>query len=242
VTTQAKHIVSGDFESLYTQLRQKEGRIYTDKEVAKLPQISETHTHYKEWQLRKESSKKLIDYLKKRKSPINILEAGCGNGWLSAKLSAIKGSSVTGIDINTVELDQAKRVFDHIPGLQFKYGSINELKEGETEFDVIVFAAAIQYFHPLKKIIGAAMKYLSHTGEIHIIDSPFYTLSELGAARERSFLYYESAGFPDMANCYFHHNLDDLDQYNYSILYDPTSLFNRFLRNKNPFYWIRILS
>jgi ubiquinone/menaquinone biosynthesis C-methylase UbiE len=229
-----------DFEKLYTRLRQKEGRIYTDKEVARLPRVTDTHAHYKEWQLRKESSEKLVDYLKKRKGPVNILETGCGNGWLSARLAGIKGSRVTGIDINKTELDQARRVFNHIPNLQFKYAGINELKEGEIEFDVIVFAAAIQYFPSLKKIITAAMKYLSKNGEIHIIDSPFYTLSELGAARERSLLYYESAGFPEMSNCYFHHNLDDLEQYSYSILYDPNSLFNRFLRNKNPFPWIRI--
>ena len=53
-----KHIVPGDFEKLYIRLRQKEGRIYTDEEVAHLPSIPQHHPHYKEWQIREESSEK----------------------------------------------------------------------------------------------------------------------------------------------------------------------------------------
>jgi ubiquinone/menaquinone biosynthesis C-methylase UbiE len=242
VTTSAQNIVSGDFERLYIQLREKEGRIHSDEEVARLPQIAETHPHYKEWQARKESSQKLFDSLKRKKNPLDILEIGCGNGWLSAKLSGVKGSMITGIDINTQELEQAKRVFGSIPNLQFYYGGINELKDGEMEFDVIILAATIQYFSSLKKIIDPALKYLNKTGEIHIIDSHFYSISELGAAKQRSLLYYEAAGFPEMAYWYFHHCLDELENYNYTVLYDPNSLFNRFLRNKNPFHWIRIKS
>jgi ubiquinone/menaquinone biosynthesis C-methylase UbiE len=242
MTTSPLHIVPGDFEKLYLQLRQKEGRIYTDEEVSMLPEIAEAHPHYKEWQMRKESSQKLIGYLKKRNRATDILEPGCGNGWLSAKLSGIKGSVVTGIDINTYELNQARRVFSNIPNLQFRYGGLNELKEEEMKFDVIVLAAATQYFPSLKKIIDPAIKLLNQNGEIHIIDSHFYTISELGPAKQRSLLYFEAAGFPEMAYWYFHHNLDDLENYNYTVLYDPNSLFNRFLRNKNPFYWIRIKS
>jgi ubiquinone/menaquinone biosynthesis C-methylase UbiE len=238
--TADNHIVPGEFEKLYLELRQKEGRVYSDEEVAQLPGIRETHPHYKEWQTRKESAQKLINYIKKRKDVTEILEIGCGNGWLSAQLSGIKESMVTGIDINRNELEQARRVFSHIPNIQFIYGEINDLKEGEIEFDIVVIAAAIQYFPSLAKIIKPVMKYLSQTGEIHIIDSHFYTLAELSAAKERSLLYYESMGFPEMAGRYFHHSLDELDLFNYSILYYPDSLFNKFLRNKNPFYWIRI--
>lgn len=238
MTSKLNHIRSAEFEKSYLQLRQKEGRVYTDKEVAQLPAVAETNPHYNEWQLRKESSEKLINYIKKRKKETDILEIGCGNGWLSAKLAGIKGSMVTGIDINSHELDQAKRVFKHIPNLQFSYGSINDLVK--MEFDVIVLAAAIQYFPLLQDLLTPAMKCLAQNGEIHIIDSHFYSLAELGEAKQRSRNYFESAGFPEMTNLYFHHSLAELDPLDYSVLYDPDSLFNRFLRNRNPFYWIRI--
>jgi ubiquinone/menaquinone biosynthesis C-methylase UbiE len=238
--TTVKHINPDNFETAYIRLRKWEKRMYSDKEVAQLPVVAATHPYYKEWQLRKESSKKLIDYLKKRNQRTNILEVGCGNGWLAAKLADIERSNVVGIDINNEELEQAKRVFSHVSNLQFYYSNLNELDENEMKFDIIVFAAAIQYFNSLKNIITNSLMHLNKDGEIHIIDSPFYTLSQLAAAKQRTLFYYQSAGFPEMANKYFHHSLDDLENYNYSIHYDPNSLFNKFLRNKNPFYWISI--
>ena len=234
------NIIPGDFEKLYIRLREKEKRIYTDEEVAQLPAIAATHPHCKEWQMREESSKKLIDYLKKRNHPTDILEPGCGNGWFARGLSTIPGSKVIGTDINFTEMQQAARVFHAIPNLHFIYGHVESGMFEEKQFDIIVFAASIQYFSSLTEIINSALKLLKPTGEIHIIDSHFYSLAELGAAKQRSLLYYQSAGFPELADWYFHHNLDDLDGYNYSVLYDPESLLNRFLRNKNPFPWIRI--
>ncbi len=152
----------------------------------------------------------------------------------------ITGSKVIGTDINFTEIQQAARVFHDISNLHFIYGNAESGMFEDRQFDSIVFAASIQYFPSLTGIINSALKLLKPKGEIHIIDSHFYSLAELGAAKQRSLLYYQAAGFPELADWYFHHNLDDLDSYNYSVLYDPESLFNRFLRNKNPFPWIRI--
>jgi ubiquinone/menaquinone biosynthesis C-methylase UbiE len=240
VITSAAHIIPGDFETLYLQLREKEGRVYTDEEVEALPEIAEAHPHYGEWQMRNQSSRKLISYLQKKQQPLKILEVGCGNGWLSGQLATIPESKVIGTDINFTELQQAAKVFSGIPNLHFIYSHIESDVFNERQFDVIVFAASIQYFSSLTEIISKSLKLLKPDGEIHIIDSHFYSLSELSAAKQRSLLYFGAVGFPEMANWYFHHNLDDLEQYNYSMLYDPGSLFNKFLRNKNPFPWILI--
>jgi ubiquinone/menaquinone biosynthesis C-methylase UbiE len=235
-----KHISPDNFETIYTELRKWEKRIYTDKEVSQLPVVSSTHPHYKEWQLRQASSKKLIDYLKRKKQPVDILEIGCGNGWLSHKLADISGSKVIGTDINFTEVQQAARVFHYVPNLHFVYGHAESEVFEDSQFDVIIFAASIQYFPSLKEIIRKTLKLLKPHGEIHILDSPFYTLSEIDAARQRSILYYQSAGFPEMANWYFHHRLHDLEGFKYSIFYNPNTLLNKFLRNKNPFYQISI--
>jgi ubiquinone/menaquinone biosynthesis C-methylase UbiE len=240
VITFPAHTVLGDFEKFYLQLREKEGRVYSDEEVATLPEIAETHPHYREWQVRRQSSQKLISHLQKKQQGLKILEVGCGNGWLSHQLAAIPGSKVIGTDINFTELQQAAKVFYDKPNLHFIYSPIEPGVFEERQFDSIVFAASIQYFSSLTEIIRKSLKLLKPNGEIHIIDSHFYPLSDLSAAKQRSLFYFEAAGFPEMANWYFHHNPDDLEHFNYSILYDPRSLFNRFLRNKNPFPWIRI--
>ncbi len=228
------------FEKLYLQLREKEGRIYTDEEVAALPEIAENHPHYNEWQMRKQSCDKLINYLQKKSTPLKILEIGCGNGWLSRRLAIIEGSKVIGTDINFTEIQQAAKVFCNVPNLHFFYSKPDSDNFKDGQFDVVVFAASIQYFPSLNEVINNSLKLLTPSAEIHIIDSHFYPAAEISASRHRSLLYYQSTGFPEMTNYYFHHCLDDIDQYNYSILYDPNNLINKFLKNKNPFPWVRI--
>ncbi|MEP7374651.1 MAG: methyltransferase domain-containing protein [Chitinophagaceae bacterium] len=240
MTTLYKHTVKWDFETIYVQLRQKESRIYTDEELSRLPNISHSHIHYREWLLRKNSAQKLVTHLKKKKKVLDILEIGCGNGWFSRKLSDIPGSRVIGTDINFSEIQQAASVFQNVPNLHFMYADAEQEVFKEKKFDTIVFAASIQYFESLSETITGTLKLLKPGGEIHIIDSPFYSLAELRAARLRTNHYYESVGFPEMADCYFHHCYGDLENYNYSILYNPKAIFNKFLRNKNPFPWISI--
>ena len=240
MTALEKNTIQVDFETLYLRLRVQERRIYSDEEIAQLPIIASSHRHYKEWQIRNDSSQKLINYLQKRKHPNDILEIGCGNGWLSHRLSAIPGSRVIGTDINFLEIQQAARVFQNITNLHFIYAPVDSEFFKEKGFDTVVFAASLQYFESLTGIINSTLRLLKPGGEIHIIDTPFYPKFELLPAKQRSRVYFETAGFPEMVNYYFHHCLDDLKIYNYSILRDPKRIFNKFSRQKNPFYWIRI--
>lgn len=229
-----------NFETLYMKLRLKEGRLYSDTEVRQLPDISAVHIHFKEWQARKESSARLFDYLSKKDQALSILEVGCGNGWLASLVAALPGSKVIGTDINFTEVEQAARVFSDKPNLHFIYGNIENELFMNKQFDIVLFAASIQYFSSLQKTIGYMLDLLKPGGEIHLIDSHFYPIHKLSAAKERSQLYYSAAGFPEMVNHYYHHSIGQLERFNYSILYDPDSLFNRFLRNRNPFHWVRI--
>jgi ubiquinone/menaquinone biosynthesis C-methylase UbiE len=231
-------IASDNFEEKYILLRKKENRLYTDEQVKWLPEIERSHPHYKEWELRKNSRNKLIQHLSQKRTQLNILEVGCGNGWLCHRLSKLPGSNIAGIDINRTELDQARRVFDPIENVEFFYGGIDNQKIRNEKFDAIIFAASIQYFRSLEDIIPPALQLLQPGGEIHILDSHFYKSSELDAARKRSFDYYHSLQFGEMTEFYFHHCLDELDSYNHKMLYHPDFFRNRFIKNKNPFPWI----
>lgn len=229
-----------DFENQYFSLRQKEQRVYTDEQVASLPEIAADHLHYSEWQIRKKSSQKLIRYLEGKRRALKILEIGCGNGWLSSKLSNIKKSEVTGLDINRTELEQAARVFHHNQGLSFVYGDIRSGILNNTFFDIIVFAASIQYFYSLNEILTAALNHLKHGGEIHITDTRFYKREELDNARQRTKAYFTLMGFPGMLNSYFHHCADELRHFNTKIFYNPYSWRAKIFRNHHPFYWIGV--
>jgi ubiquinone/menaquinone biosynthesis C-methylase UbiE len=154
-------------------------------------------------------------------------------------MALINGYDVTGTDINLTELSQAQRVFSHIPYLQFVPGGINAERIGDEEYDLIVFAASIQYFSSLKEIINLAMGKLRTNGEIHILDSVFYKSGEIQAAKVRTAKYYRDLGFPEMTEHYFHHSTDELNSFRFKTLYQP-SLIKQFSNNKNPFPWFCI--
>lgn len=230
---------TNNFEKLYIAIRKKEQRIYTNEEVALLPDIAPHHIHYSEWQIRKRSSQKLINYLRKKNKPVKIAEIGCGNGWLSAKLADIENATVTGLDINLTELQQAFEIFDHKSNLGFIYGDINDLTS--CTFDIIVFAASIQYFPSLIQILIAAKSFLKTAGEIHILDTPFYEKDELEYAIERTKKYYSRLGHPEMSGHYFHHSINELKAFEYELLSEENFIINKLLSIKVPFPWIRII-
>ncbi len=232
--------IENDFEAQYIEVRKKEDHFYTHEQIALLPEINEAHPHYGEWQIRKGSSTRLIDYLKKTNKPLSILEVGCGNGWLSAKLAAIENSQATGLDINKAELQLGTETFKHIGNLQFKFGDIRESVLAGAQFDAIIFAASAQYFPSLPELMAAALKHLKPNGEVHILDTPFYKKGDAAQAKERTKKHFEATGYPGLAAFYFHHEFSALAAFKPAILYNPFSLTNKLLRKRNPFYWLRI--
>lgn len=228
------------FEKKYIVIRSLENRLCTDEELAKLPETPPEHPHHREWEIRKRSASRLIRYLGSRKKALDILEVGCGNGWLTHQLAEIPGTKITGVDINFTELQQAARVFSNDPNLRFIHGDIRSGILAERQFCCIVFAASIQYFPSLKKIIHYCLAYLKPGGEIHIVDSPLYRPEQIDRAKRNTLAYFASFGYPEMAEYYFHHNVLELRSFHHDSLYNPHSVRSRLLRAGSPFPWIRI--
>lgn len=229
--------VETDFEGLYLAVREHEKRVYTDDQVSKLPDIDPSHLHYSEWQVRKQSAGRLMTYLKKKKTSLKILEIGCGNGWLAAKLAQIPGAKVIAMDINHTEIEQACRVFKN-DNLQFVHGTLNS-PVSDARFDVIVFAAALPYFKSVQNTLQTALGQLYPNGEIHIIDTHFYRPDDLTKAIRNCQVYYKNMGVAEMAGQYFHHTWVDLNGFKYCFLFNPKGLIGR-LTKRSPFYWISI--
>jgi ubiquinone/menaquinone biosynthesis C-methylase UbiE len=228
------------FAEQYYQLRKTENRICSDEELLQLPDLTLTHPLFSEWRIRKNSCDRLFKYLSQRKTALQVLEVGCGNGWLSARLAKIKNITVTGIDVNVKELEQAQRVFGEKANLKFVAGDIKDGILEDKIFDIIVFAASIQYFPSLGEIITTALRQLSLQGEIHIMDSHFYKQPDINKARLSTKIYFETIGFAGMEQFYFHHCIDDLKKFNYHFTYDPAAWINRLAAHKNPFYHVVI--
>lgn len=236
------------FEQAYLKLRTREHRVYADDVVKELPflndeQLLKIPSIKKEWKVRQRSAEKLIRYLNKKR-PKSILEIGCGNGWLSHRIAtALPSATVVAIDINQSELSQGQRVFSEFHrNLTFKFADV--FSEALTDkFDCVIVAGSIQYFADVRKAINTWLDMLLPNGEIHLIDSPFYTLTEIRAAKVRSERYFDQCGCPEMKDYYHHHLWKELEDFHFQVLYDPLLTWNRLsqkIRNDSPFPWILI--
>lgn len=200
-------------ENLYLALREKEGRVWSDEQARLLPHPPAGNPFTKEWRLRRDTYCRYRKYLKHRygRIPVNILDVGCGNGWMSALLASSGAGNVWGLDLNLKELEQADRIFAQ-PNLKFIYADVFSANLPKAYFHQITLAASVQYFPNLTSLMSKLMGLLRPGGDIHILDSPFYTDdASRKAARERSKLYFEKMGFPEMTLRYHHHLRADIE-------------------------------
>jgi 2-polyprenyl-3-methyl-5-hydroxy-6-metoxy-1,4-benzoquinol methylase len=232
-------IADDALEEMYIAIREMEGRTYTDIQVAQLPFINTSHKYNKEWQVRQRSSQRLLNQLEEMRRPLQILEVGCGNGWLAAKLADLPNAQVTGIDANRIEIEQANRVFKK-PNLKFIHkGFNNDTFSKREKFDVIIFAASLSYFPSVKTVMTDAFALLRENGKVHILDTPFYQKVTIDASVTRCRQYYEKMGFAAMADHYFHHHIGKIQGFKHKVLFNPGGFWNRLIK-RDIFYWIML--
>ncbi len=231
-------VVDNTFEEAYLGIRTKENRVYTNEELGQLPEKASRHV--REWQLRQESADHLVKYL--QANPKNtILEVGCGNGWLAHRVCNKTVSEVWALDLNEPELKQGAKVY-HNKNLKFVYGDIfdSSFEVFKAKFDLIYLAASIQYFPELSLVLNRLKQFLSAQGEIHILDSPFYTNTTRAAAKQRSKTYYEELGFPEMVPYYHHHTWETIKALGGEVLYKSSRWQKLLGKRKSPFPWIKL--
>lgn len=231
-----------NFENAYLHLREKENRLMKDEDIKSLPYLKHG-SHVNEWKLRAKTSERFTAFLRKKTSIQCILEIGCGNGWFTHQMSLNTKAVVFGTDVNKLELKQAHDFFAN-EKTQFRefnlVGSNIRLLWKDALPDIIVFNASIQYFHNLSNVLSTALEFIKNNGEIHILDSPFYSGNELEPAQKRSAHYFEKMNVPEMKNHYFHHSKDDLAKFNPKFLYtSPLFPFNKVIKD-SPFPWVCI--
>ena len=230
----------------YLRAREREGRLYSDEFVRSLPSAPADHPLSAEWRLRADSSARLLRHLGGRRAR-RVVELGSGNGWLSAAIAAGLGpeARVVGLEANSVELEQARRVFADRANLAFVEGDLERDAGLPLDRpDAVVLASAIQYVEDLPALVARLRTLLAAGGEVHILDSPIYAPGDVPAARERTREHYEQIGIPEMAANYHHHTWDEVDPFRPIVAYRPAAFAQRAAarlgRARSPFPWLII--
>ena len=231
------------FEKLYLEVRKKEGRSFPEEEIRLLPELPKGHPLHNEFQLRKRNAIRFAGYVHCKGEQLNILELGCGNGWFSNFLSKhCKPGKMAAMDVNEFELRQAAKTFQNST-ISWIYGDIFTASISDPPFDIIVLNASVQYFKDLDKLTVRLNELLSPGGEMHFMDTVFYgSERERVAAQKRTREYYTQLGFPEMADHYFHHCINEPGKVD--VMQQPSASKNMFSKLSggiaDPFHWIRI--
>lgn len=235
--------VDKDYEISCNNLRRRERRNYSDDEIRLLPFASPKNPHREEWNLRAKSFMRFRAHLTSKCDSLQILDLGCGNGWVSAQLGKNLKNNYYCVDIHLTELLLGAKIFKS-ENIKFILADIFQMSFPRSSFDLIILNSSIQYFKDLRILMRELFYLLKNDGEIHLLDSPIFYQSELEFEKNRSINYYNSLGFPKMHEKLFHHTYERLNDYNYKILFNPNSITNKifnFAFNKDsPFPWIMI--
>lgn len=236
-------LVDESFEKLYLQLINREKRFYPDDEVKLIPYASERNPHKKEWELRTKTFLRLRNYISTKKTKLNILDVGCGNGWLIGQLAKEFDHNYFGIDTNLAELQQADRLFTK-ENVKFIYGNITKAALPTDTFNIVILNSTLQFFKEVDPLLKELLTISKSYGEIHILDTPFYIQSDLIRVRNNSLKHFTSIKLPEMTSKYFHHTLEELKYFRYIFHYNPETLKNKLSHlifdEDSPYPWIMI--
>jgi ubiquinone/menaquinone biosynthesis C-methylase UbiE len=111
--------------------------------------------------------------------PIDILDIGAGNGWLSNRL-AQKGHRPVAVDIFTDPLDGLGAARHYGISFPLIEAEFDRLPFGGRQFDWAVFNCSLHYSTDYRSTLAEALRCLRPQGRIVVLDSPIYKRREHG--------------------------------------------------------------
>jgi len=110
-------------------------------------------------------------------SPLSVLDAGCGNGYLTNLLSE-KGYHIVGIDLSDKAMKKARGSY---PGLDFKVCSLeNRLPFKEKTFDVVWSTEVIEHIYGVNRALKLKGLFFITTLRHRLLNNPTIVLCGFG--------------------------------------------------------------
>jgi len=177
------------FAVAYAEHRAEEGRGYAGHDLINLPYLR-SGAFAKQWAVRARSFEDLQRRVVQRLSdrmlrPLQVLDLGAGNGWLSFRL-AIGGHSTIALDIRDDMVDGLgawTALAALVPyRMERLVASFEAIPLPPASVDLAVFNASLHYALDLEAVLGEAARVVRPGGQLAIVDSPFYGSDRDGKA------------------------------------------------------------
>jgi SAM-dependent methyltransferase len=170
------------FRAAYAEHRASEGRGgQTEGELLALPYVR-TGPLARQWAVRARSFERFVRAVvapaqrAQHPRPLDVLDLGAGNGWLSYRL-ALRGCRCVALDWRRDGVDglgAGAGYADHLPALFARVAASFDAIPVTRRFDLVVFNAALHYAESLDRTLAQAVRAVRPGGRVVILDSPFY--------------------------------------------------------------------
>ncbi len=161
-----------------TSLHRKKS--YLDTELIHFPYVTLDNVDFNEWEINREVSEKFAEYIKNI-SVKTILDLNCESGWFTNLIAKNNYAKVLGVEDNTEDLNQAKRVFIK-DNLTFKKEDI--LSSLHQKFDVIVLNNSLKNYKDIPLLVARLKNILNEHGEIHVLEYPVNNANYVESLKE----------------------------------------------------------
>lgn len=169
----------------YSRIRSAEGRGSRDPEYFRaLPYRDITGNNSGQWAIRARSYRHFESYVlpafeKQVARPLEILDLGAGNGWMSYRLS-LRNHHPVALDIFADESDglRAARCYPRkFPSVEAEF---DRLPFADRSFDLAIFNSSIHYSTDYRRTLNEVRRCLRQAGRFVVIDTPVYKRPEHG--------------------------------------------------------------
>ncbi len=189
------------FLDQYAIIRRSEGRGSPDPDYYRaLPYADLTRRHSAQWQIRARSFDHFLHTIlqpleRTLRRPLDLLDAGAGNGWMSRRL-ALRGHRAIPVDIFLDDADGlgAIRKYADLAPVAAEF---DRLPFADRSFDAVIFNSSLHYSSGYSRTLREALRCLRPAGRLVILDSPLYSRREHGEQMraERHALFQQTYGF-----------------------------------------------
>ena len=130
------------------------------------------------------------------RKPLDVLDLGAGNCWLSHRLSAF-GHRTVAVDIFSDERDGLRAARHYPTALRAVEADFDDLPLASKSFDLVIFNASFHYSVDYLQTLSEVRRCLRPSGSFVILDTPIYRLKEHGMrmVEERHAAFLKRYGF-----------------------------------------------